>query len=235
MSNFGPPGGGSPDPRGGRPTSRYAGPPGGWGEPPADQRYAPTAPRYEPPAQRYAPSAAWDAGQPAPPAFPPAGPGAGGPPYPEPPRPERGRGRLVAALAVVAVLLLVAAAAFWVFGRDEPGPAGGSGASSAPTIDPSAGDPSAPATTAAAPASSTDPRFARVGQCVRNDGGVAEPKLVIIECAPKSYEVLSRIDGPTSGKKDAEAKCAKVTGYTDWFFYDSELDTLDFVLCLKRR
>lgn len=52
---------------------------------------------------------------------------------------------------------------------------------------------------------------------------------------PKTYEVLRRIDGATSGKKDAEAKCGKVAGYTDWYFFDSELDTLDFVLCLKRR
>lgn len=230
MSNFGPPG--------------DAGQPGGWGEPPADPRYAPpTTPRYEPPTHRYEPPTqryeppAWDAGQPAPPAFPPAGPGPGGPPYPEPPRPGRGRGRLVAVLAAVVVLVLVGAAAFWVFGRDEAAPVSGPGTPSAPAAGPSVGasEQAVPATTAAAPASSTDPRFVRVGQCVRNDGGVAEPKLVITECAAKTYEVLRRIDGSTSGEKDAEAKCAKVAGYTDWFFFDSQLDTLDFVLCLKRR
>ncbi|MGW5667528.1 LppU/SCO3897 family protein [Micromonospora sp. NPDC003776] len=144
---------------------------------------------------------------------------------------------MVAALAAVGVLLLVGAAAFWVFGRDEPAPVSGPDAPSAPAVDPAAGatEQPVPATTAPAPASSTDPRFVRVGQCVRNDGGVAEPKLVITECAPKTYQVLSRIDGSTSGEKDAEAKCAKVAGYTDWFFFDSQLDTLDFVLCLKRR
>lgn len=47
--------------------------------------------------------------------------------------------------------------------------------------------------------------------------------------------MVRRFDGPTSGEKDAEAKCAKVPGYTNWFFFDSELDTLDFVLCLKQR
>ena len=47
--------------------------------------------------------------------------------------------------------------------------------------------------------------------------------------------MLRRIDGATSGEKDAAAKCAKVDGYTNWYFFDSELDTLDFVLCLKQR
>ena len=35
------------------------------------------------------------------------------------------------------------------------------------------------------------------------------------------------------GRRDAERKCSKVTGYTKWFFYDSPFDDLDFVLCLK--
>jgi hypothetical protein len=38
----------------------------------------------------------------------------------------------------------------------------------------------------------------------------------------------------TSGEPDAVAKCAKVAGYTDWYFFNSELDALDFVLCLAR-
>ncbi|MFG2056280.1 flagellar basal body protein FliL [Micromonospora sp. NPDC048930] len=208
-----------------------------WREPPANQRYAPTAPQYEPPAQWYEPSTGRDTGQPAHPTFPPAGPDQGGPPYPEPPRPKRGRGPLVAVLAMVVVLLLGGAAAFWLFGRDTPAPVSGPGEPTAPAVDPSAAasEPAGPAAGAPAPASSTDPRFAKAGQCVRNDGSVAEPRLVVTECAPKTYEVLRRIDGPTSGQQDAEAKCAKVAGYTDWFFFNSELDTLDFVLCLKHR
>ncbi len=242
MSNVGSPGGGSPNPWDGRPadghgtayprhTPGYAGQPGGWGEPPASQRYA-----YEPPTQRYEPPAGWDIGQPAHPVFPSADPHPGGPPYPEPPRPRRGLGPLVAVLAVV-VVLLGGTAVFWAFGRDDQAPVGGSGGPVSPGVDPSAeaSEQAGPATTAAAPASSTDPRFVKAGQCVRNDGGVAQPKLVITECAPKTYEVLRRIDGRTSGRKDAEAKCAKVAGYTDWFFFDSELDTLDFVLCLRQR
>ncbi|WCN84834.1 hypothetical protein PCA76_32350 [Micromonospora sp. LH3U1] len=140
-------------------------------------------------------------------------------------------------MAVVAVVLLVVAAggAFWLLrGQDDPAPL------AAPSGSAVAGEPSAdatePAPSAAAPESSADPRFAKVGQCVRNDGAAdGKPKLLISGCAAKSYEVLSRIDGPTSGERDAEAKCGKVQGYTNWYFFDSELDTLDFVLCLKQR
>ncbi|WP_406075632.1 hypothetical protein [Micromonospora sp. NBC_01638] len=140
-------------------------------------------------------------------------------------------------IAVVAVVLLVVAAggAFWLLrGQDDPTSV------AAPTGSAVAGEPSAdatePAPSAAAPESSADPRFAKVGQCVRNDAAAGgKPKLLISGCAPKSYEVLSRIDGPTSGERDAEAKCGKIEGYTNWYFFDSELDTLDFVLCLKQR
>ncbi|HEX6968874.1 MAG TPA: hypothetical protein VF174_08725 [Micromonosporaceae bacterium] len=76
-------------------------------------------------------------------------------------------------------------------------------------------------------------RFVEVGQCVRNDGTQERPELVVAACAPKTYEVLARIDGATTGKADAQRKCAPVAGYTDWFYHDTALDELDFVLCLK--
>ncbi len=155
-------------------------------------------------------------------------------PYGEDPAPgRRGRGPLIAVLAVV--LLVAVAGAFWFrSGQSDPAPA------AAPSSSAVAGEPSAdvaePAPSAAAPESSADPRFAKVGQCVRNEGAAGgKPKLLISGCAAKSYEVLSRIDGPTSGERDAEAKCDKVEGYTNWYLFDSELDTLDFVLCLKQR
>lgn len=265
MANFGPPGGGSPEPWGGRrpedgyaPEPRYdhghdpgyATQPGGWGEPPAPRYeppapryeppnppYEPPVPRYEPPAQRYEPAVSWDGGQPAGPApyqGYPADPGYGGqPPYAEPTPPKRGKGLLVAALAVLVLLGLGGVGVFWFLGGDEPPPASGTGAPTSATTDPS--EPADPVTTAPAPASSTDPRFVKAGQCVRNEGAADQPKLVISGCGAKTYQVLRRIDGATSGKKDAETKCAKVDGYTDWYFFDSELDTLDFVLCLKRR
>ncbi|MEV4117360.1 hypothetical protein [Micromonospora sp. NPDC049645] len=156
-------------------------------------------------------------------------------PYGGDPAPgRRGRGPLIAILAVV-LLVVAVAGVFWLRrGPDDPAPV------AAPSNSAAAADPSAdavqPAPSAAAPESSADPRFAKVGQCVRNEGAAGgKPKLVISGCAAKSYEVLSRIDGPTSGERDAEAKCGKVEGYTNWYFFDSELDTLDFVLCLKQR
>ena len=60
-----------------------------------------------------------------------------------------------------------------------------------------------------------------------------QPEMRATACTSGTYQVLKRIDGKTSGEKDAEAKCAKVAGYTKWYFYDSPLDDLDFVLCLK--
>lgn len=253
MTNFGPPVGGSPEPWGGRrPDDAYAPPadprydpqPGGWGEPPA-QRYEPTGweeqpsrqsayPAAYPPYQQTARQGYAPAGSPG---YPPASPYVGdGHPYADPPPPpKRGKGPLITVLAVLAVLLLGGAATVYLLGRDDAAPQAGS--TEAPATDPAAAatEP-APATTAPAPASSADPRFVKAGQCVRNEGPAGgKPKLLISECGAKTYQVLRRFDGATSGEKDAQAKCAKVDGYTNWYFFDSELDTLDFVLCLKQR
>jgi hypothetical protein len=51
---------------------------------------------------------------------------------------------------------------------------------------------------------------------------------------PEHVRGAGRFGGVTSGEPDAVAKCAKVAGYTDWYFFNSELDALDFVLCLAR-
>ncbi|MFI6822927.1 flagellar basal body protein FliL [Micromonospora sp. NPDC050187] len=165
------------------------------------------------------------------------------PPEPaDPPRRSGGRGRMVAVLAVLALLVLGGGTALFLLARaDEPDPPPVTALPSA-TATPSgqpAGQPDGAvdgSPNALAPESSADPRFAKAGQCVRNDGRAGgRPKLLVTGCGPKTYEVLRRFDGATSGEKDAEAKCADVDGYTDWYFYNSELDTLDFVLCLKLR
>ena len=82
---------------------------------------------------------------------------------------------------------------------------------------------------------SEDARFVVVGQCVVNQGTNDQPAMRRTSCASGTYEVLKVLRGKTTGEKDAEAKCSKVPGYTNWYFYDSELDDLDFVLCLKKR
>ncbi|GGO07240.1 hypothetical protein GCM10011576_11580 [Micromonospora parathelypteridis] len=227
-------GGGSGSPYGGAPGTPYG---GGTESPYGREPGAPYGGAYQPPGvnpayggQPYRPDGDPYGGQPYRP---------DGDPYGEDPEPapgRRGRGPLIAVLAVV-LLVVAAGGAFW-FLRGQDGPT----SLAAPTGSAVAGDPSAdadatePAPSAAAPESSADPRFAKVGQCVRNDGAAGgKPKLLISGCAAKSYEVLSRIDGATSGERDAEAKCGKVEGYTNWYFFDSELDTLDFVLCLKQR
>jgi hypothetical protein len=82
---------------------------------------------------------------------------------------------------------------------------------------------------------SSDAQFVTVGQCVANEGDKEEPRLAITECQDGTYEVLRRFDGATTGEDDAKAKCAQVAGYTDWYFFDSPFDALDYVLCLRQR
>ena len=84
------------------------------------------------------------------------------------------------------------------------------------------------------PLGSEDARFnVKKGDCVVNEGTDEVPEMRVNACTSGTYQVLARINGRTTGEKDAEAKCAKVQGYTKWYFYDSPLDELDFVLCLK--
>ena len=87
----------------------------------------------------------------------------------------------------------------------------------------------------AEPQPSEDARFVKKGQCVRNEGTTQSPAMTIVPCASGTYEVLKRFDGRTTGEADAEAKCSKVSNYTKWYFYDTDLDSLDFVLCLRER
>lgn len=85
-----------------------------------------------------------------------------------------------------------------------------------------------------APQGSEDARFyVKEGDCVLNEGTDGEPNMRATACTTGTYEVLARFPGKATGEKDAERKCAKVNGYTKWFFYDSALDDLDFVLCLR--
>jgi hypothetical protein len=161
----------------------------------------------------------------------PVNPMNGAPPmwHPTPvPTPPRRRNTPIVVLVVVLGLLTLGglATAGWLVQRSgDPT----TGASREPTAAPSATNGSVPE-----PQSSEDARFVAKGQCVRNEGTADDsPDLKIVSCASGTYEVLKRVDGRTTGEADAESKCSKVAKYTKWYFYDSELDSLDFVLCLR--
>lgn len=172
--------------------------------------------------------------------FPPAPESSGGyapsyggtapPAWGTPAPPPRRRNLPIVALVVILTVLIVGGlgTAAWLLSRDSPRAGAGSGVLPAATTPTTAGK-------AADPQPSEDARFVRKGQCVRNEGTAAAPAMTILPCASGTYEVLKRIDGRTTGEADAEAKCSRVPSYTKWYFYDSELDSLDFVLCLKER
>lgn len=74
-------------------------------------------------------------------------------------------------------------------------------------------------------------RFADQGDCVINRGSESKPDMLLVNCAPDTYEVLLRIEGTTQ-----VSECEKVDGYRYHYFYDSELgDKFDFVLCMRKR
>ena len=153
----------------------------------------------------------------------------GAPPMWQPPAPPtRRRNTPIVVLVVVLGLLILgglATAGRLVQRSGDPQ----AGASRQPTAAPSPTGGSV-----REPQSSEDSRFVGKGQCVRNEGTADDsPDLKIVSCASGTYEVLKRVDGRTTGEADAESKCSKVSKYTKWYFYDSELDSLDFVLCLR--
>lgn len=150
-------------------------------------------------------------------------------PQPPPPlrenrqKPRRGFA-MGAMVAVLSVLIGggLATAAWFLLGGEEKEPE-----------QPAVLAATTPAVHVPRPQTSEDARFAAKGQCVRNEGTNTEPELRIVECTAHTYEILKRIDGRTTGEKDAVSKCAKVPKYTKWYYYDTEYDDVDFVLCLR--
>jgi hypothetical protein len=119
--------------------------------------------------------------------------------------------------------------------RAEPAAsAGPTGAATTATATPATAA-AAPVAAAAAPVAAAAPtgefRSVKAGQCLVNDGTDDDPRLRLVACAPGTYEVLRRVDGTI----DYERNCVTVPGYQFHFFYDSDLDSLDFVLCMRRR
>jgi hypothetical protein len=145
---------------------------------------------------------------------------------PPPPPPRRRNTPIVALVVVLGLLILggLGTTAWLLAHRDNT-----ANGSVLPTTRPTT------AANVAEPQPSEDARFVKRGECVRNEGSVTAPAMTIVPCASGTYEVLKRVDGKTSGEADAEAKCSKVPNYTKWYFYDTDLDSLDFVLCLRER
>lgn len=246
MSNYGPPGGPNPgqpaQPWPDRqPQEPYGQPSDPWGQQPDPWGGNPAS---TPPDAAASPGGdggyydpGYDANQRHEPGYPPGPVQAPWAPPTGPPPRKRVSGPILAVLVTLAVLVCGGgAAAFYLVGRDDTPPV------SQPTGTPDSRQSRgqlpvspAPGATTPQPDSSTDARFVKAGQCVKNEGDGAKPRLAITVCAPKTYEVLQRFEGTTNGENDAKAKCAKVEGYTDWYFFNSELDGLDFVLCLKLR
>jgi len=160
----------------------------------------------------------------------PVGGGAWVPAVPlEPGEPAAHRpGGPIVALVVVLGLLVCAAAATTAYLLREPAGQKGAAAQTSASARPAE-------STAPAPTGTGDARLVEKGQCIRNEGTDEAPQMRITPCARGTFEVLKRVNGRTTGEPDAESKCAKVRDYSLWYFYDSELDALDFVLCLKRR
>jgi hypothetical protein len=150
------------------------------------------------------------------------------PPWGQPHAPPRRRNAPIIALVLVLGLLICGGlgTTAWLFNRQSKNTATPAPSQSAPPAD----DVLVPG-----PRSSEDARFVSKGQCIRNEGTATKPTMKITPCASGTLEVLKRVDGRTTGEADAEGKCSKEPNYTKWFFYDSELDSLDFVLCLRER
>jgi hypothetical protein len=175
----------------------------------------------------FAPTEPYGAPETAPTALPGTAPG-----WLPPPAPKRsGPGAPIVALVIVLGVLICGGlgATGWLL-LNRPGD---NDAATAATPTPSATHPAGAAEPDPQQQNSQDARFVVKGQCVRNDGTADTPRMTITTCAGGTFEVLARVDGRTTGEADAEQKCAKVKHYTKWYFYDSDLDSLDFVLCLR--
>jgi hypothetical protein len=162
----------------------------------------------------------------------------GAPAWGPPPPPEKRRGPIVVLVVVLAVLVLGGlGTALYLVGKrgNDPKPAAQPPPSSAPAAEESSPPASDEPTSTPTPQNSADARFVKKGECVRNEGSEREPQMAIVECGEGTFEVLARFDDATNGEPDAKEKCADVDGYTNWYFFDSRLDSLDFVLCLKQR
>ena len=145
-------------------------------------------------------------------------------PAPQPP-PTRRNTPIVALVVVLGLLICggLGTTGYLLFGPDRTTPVVPETRRSTPAAVTSEPD----------PLGSAAARYVTVGQCVRNAGTTAKPYMRIVTCAGGTFKVLKRVEGRTTGEGDAESKCSGVTGYTKWYYFDSDQDEFDFVLCLR--
>jgi len=144
------------------------------------------------------------------------------PPTPEPPPRPRFGGRapaVFAAAGLLGALAIFALVLVSVKALPNPLTVGEQPVAESPAASPVPARPSKSA------------RFADQGDCVINRGSSSKPDMVLVTCAPDTYEVIARIEGTTE-----VSECEKVEGYKYHYFYNSELgDKFDFVLCMRKR
>jgi hypothetical protein len=147
-------------------------------------------------------------------------------PVPPPPPARKGMSKGVIVLLVVLALGVLGGvgAGLVLLNRDKPGTVQ---ANPGATLPPETDASEVPSPSQSEP----DSRFVKKGQCVVNRGTNSRPELQIVPCGKNTFEVLRRFDGTS----DWQGKCPGVAGYTNHFWFNSELDSLDFVLCMKRR
>src|SRR4029453_11341466 len=107
----------------------------------------------------------------------------------------------------------------------KPGSSGSGPASGKPTSSASAAASAPPSGVQAG-----DAKTVKVGECLKNNGTDQAPRMDKVPCTTGTYEVLKRIPGTTD-----KNQCKGVTGYTHDYFFDSTVNSQDFVLCLKLR
>jgi len=146
------------------------------------------------------------------------------------PRRRKGSGVLIGFLVVfVLVLLAGGAGAVYFLTRSD-----GKGSPAAqPSAQPEASGPvesGSPAPSASKSSAPEAARVAKVGECLKIGGTKDNPAITKVACGAGTFQVLKRLDGTAD-----RAGCVGVERYSDYYFFDSEVNAEDFVLCLQRR
>jgi hypothetical protein len=148
------------------------------------------------------------------------------------PRKRHSSRLILTMVGVLAVLLAgTVATGFFLASKKETDNAASRTASTAgPTPTPVASQPEPTPSPTPSASDVNDAQAAAVGDCLANGGTNDAPQMRKVACAKGTYEVIKRFPGTID-----KTKCNGVPGYTHNYFFDSSVDTDDFVLCLKQQ